>query len=44
MTRCHLGEGSKFGEELLALQKIAAMLLKSFEAADDGMAKSRIHQ
>ena len=44
MTRCHLGESSKFGEELLALQKIAAMLLKSFEATHDGMAKSRIHQ
>ena len=44
MTRCHLGESSKFGEELLALEKIAAMLSNSFGAADDGMAKGRIHQ
>ena len=44
MTSSDLGENSKFGGELLALEKIAAMLSNSFGAADDGMAKGRIHQ
>ena len=38
------GGNPSFAEDVLALEKIAAMLSNSFGTADDGMAKGRIHQ